>query len=100
MDMGIKPWKRDPTIPQYVVSCFHIRIDGFQANAAIDPMLRTGRRKDGIAAGNKAKSGSLRLLAAWFMQTERVFYFPLSSSIAAWAAARRATGTRNGEQLT
>ena len=27
-------------------------------------------------------------------------YLALSSSIAAWAAARRATGTRNGEQLT
>ena len=29
-----------------------------------------------------------------------VNYFSLASFMAAWAAARRATGTRNGEQLT
>ena len=29
-----------------------------------------------------------------------VVYFALSALIAAWAAARRAIGTRNGEQLT
>lgn len=28
------------------------------------------------------------------------YYLPRSSSMAAWAAATRATGTRNGEQLT
>jgi len=32
-------------------------------------------------------------------ERERIAYF-LASAIAAWAAARRATGTRYGEQLT
>ena len=45
----------------------------------------------------KKASKSWRL---FFILDEMTNYLALSSSIAAWAAARRATGTRNGEQLT
>jgi len=54
---------------------------------------RTGHRASTADSGG-SRSTSLRLVP---LSQEGEDYFPAS---AAWAAARRAIGTRNGEQLT
>jgi hypothetical protein len=54
----------------------------------------SGRKKTGAAslACRPGESGAL------LGQSD--YFFAVFSAIAAWAAARRAIGTRNGEQLT
>gem|GEM_PF-5361022 len=61
-----------------------------------------------VAVNNKPRAGETRgsherlQPKAWSLQLMAYFFTALacSSATAAWAAARRATGTRNGEQLT
>ena len=50
------------------------------------------------AAGEKKNPAPVKA-RGWRKRTGRRDYF-FASAIAAWAAARRATGTRYGEQLT
>ena len=54
-------------------------------------------------AGGRGKGSGARFFAGWEMEVGRLpryFFAARFSSMAAWAAARRATGTRKGEQLT
>ena len=54
----------------------------------------SGRKKTGAASLACRPGGSGALLG------QSGYFFAVFSAIAAWAAARRAIGTRNGEQLT
>ena len=54
----------------------------------------SGRKKTGAASLACRPGGSEALLG------QSGYFFAVFSAIAAWAAARRAIGTRNGEQLT
>lgn len=56
--------------------------------------VHAGRTKTGAAAPQKALQPLLS------SQGDKLDYFPCFSMIAACAAARRAIGTRNGEQDT